>query len=119
GLVSDRLAASLKKTALLGALSVIASALTFLLDVAVADAWATLSWVALVNVIVNAAIVWVLSQQVFDRIIKPSGQAERDALGGVSLLKADPERTIEDARTQAESDASMIANRNALIEVAA
>jgi len=88
GLVSDVNASALAKGLFLGALSVLASALTFLLDVAVADAWAALDWTAFINVVVNAAITWVLAQQVFDRIIKPSGQAASDSAHGVSLIPA-------------------------------
>jgi hypothetical protein len=88
GLVSDGSASTLAKGLLLGALSVLASALTFLLDVAVASTWATLDWTAFINVVVNAAITWVIAQQLFDRVIKPSGQAAFDSAHGVSLLPA-------------------------------
>ena len=79
GLVTDKLTASGVKIALLGLLSVVGSALTFLLDVAIADAWASLDWVALLNVIVNAAITFALAQGVFKGVIVPLGQADRDA----------------------------------------
>lgn len=90
GLVSDRFASSLAKGLLLGALSVVATTLTFLLDIAVADTWSTLDWSLVAEVAINAAILWVISQQMFDRVIKPSGQAAADAERGVSLLKAAP-----------------------------
>jgi predicted Na+-dependent transporter len=79
GLVTDKLTASRVKIAVLGALTVLASALTWLLDVAIAQGWATLDWTALINVIANAAIVFFLAQGVYTGIIKPLGQADRDA----------------------------------------
>ena len=93
GLVTDRWTASGVKIAVLGALSVITSALTWLLDVAVANAWAALDWVALVNVIVNAALTFAIAQGVFKGVIVPLGQANRDADSNViQLFGASPER---------------------------
>ena len=79
GLVTDKLTASSIKIAVLGGLSVIASALTWLLDVAIANAWTTLDWTALINVIVNAALTFAVAQGVFKGVIVPLGQADADA----------------------------------------
>jgi predicted Na+-dependent transporter len=91
GLVTDRLTASVVKIILLGALSVVGSALTWLLDVAVANSWATLDWTALVNVIVNAAITFALAQGVYKGVIVPLGQNKKDAESTViQFIPADP-----------------------------
>jgi hypothetical protein len=79
GLVTDRFSASGTKITVLGVLSVLGSALTWLLDVAMANSWASLDWVTLVNVIVNAALTFAIAQGVFKGVIVPLGQADRDA----------------------------------------
>ncbi len=93
GLVTDRWSASGVKIAVLGVLSVLASALTWLLDVAVASSWATLDWIALINVIVNATLTFAIAQGVFKGVIVPLGQADRDAANNsIKLFGADPAR---------------------------
>ena len=79
GLVTDKATDPRVKIVLLGLLAVVTSALTWLLDVAVANGWATLDWTALVNVVVNAAITFALANAVYRGVIKPTGQAEADA----------------------------------------
>ncbi len=101
GLVSDRLAKAAYKVILLGVLNVLGAALTFLLDVAIAQAWGTLDWTALINVIVNAALTFFLAQGVYQGIIKPTGQAEKVQAAGVSLIPADPARELEAAQNRA------------------
>lgn len=86
GLVTDKLAASSTKITVLGALTVVTSALTWLLDVAVANSWATLDWTALLNVIVNAALTFAVAQGVFKGVIEPLGHAEKDANSNVIQL---------------------------------
>lgn len=93
GLVTDRLTASVVKIVILGVLAVVTSSLTWLLDVAVAQAWATLDWTALINVIVNAAITFAAAQAVYAGVIKPIGQADRDAQStAIKLFGASPQR---------------------------
>lgn len=97
GLVTAKFTASGVKLALLGGLTVLTSALTFLLDVAVANSWATLDPTDLVNVVVNAALTFALAQGVFTGVIKKLGQAEKDAESNVIQLfpeKAGPRTTI-------------------------
>ena len=79
GLVTDSGVGAKVKIAVLGVLTVLASALTYLLAIAVANSWATLDWTALLNVIVNAALTFALAQGVFKGVIVPSGAAEKDA----------------------------------------
>lgn len=79
GLVTDKLTKPTVKIVLLGVLAVVTSALTWLLDVAVANGWAALDWTALVNVVVNAAITFTLANSVYRGVIKPTGQAAADA----------------------------------------
>jgi len=86
GLVTDRLTKASVKIVLLGVLAVVTSTLTWLLDVAVAQGWATLDWTALINVIVNAAITFALANSVYRGVIKPTGQAEKDADSNVIQL---------------------------------
>jgi hypothetical protein len=86
GLVTDKLTATHVKIIVLGALTVITSALTWLLDVAVANSWATLDWVGLLNVAVNAALTFAIAQGVFKGIIQPLGQHEKDAASNVIQL---------------------------------
>jgi len=93
GLVTDKLSATSTKIIVLGALTVIGSGLTWLLDVAVANAWATVDWTALINVIVNSAITFGIAQGVFKGVIQPLGQAEKDANSNViKLFGPDPAR---------------------------
>lgn len=86
GLVTDKLTASHIKIIVLGALAVLSSALAWLLDVAVANSWATMDWTGLVNVIVNAALTFAIAQGVFKGIIVPLGQADKDAKSNVIQL---------------------------------
>jgi hypothetical protein len=79
GLVTSKTTSSGTKVALLGVLTLVASALTWLLDVAVASTWDTMDYTALINVVVNAAITFALANGIFQGVIKPTGQAERDA----------------------------------------
>jgi hypothetical protein len=79
GLVTDKLTASGLKIATLGILVVVASSLTWLLDIAVAQAWASIDYTALINVAVNSALTFFLAQGAFVGIIKPLGQSDRDA----------------------------------------
>lgn len=79
GLVTDKLANPWVKVLLLGILAVVGSALTSLLDVAVADGWATLDWSSIITVVVNAAITFALANAVYQGVIKPTGQAAADA----------------------------------------
>jgi hypothetical protein len=86
GLVTDKLAASWLKITLLGTLSIFGAGLTWLLDVAVANAWATVDWTDLLNVIVNSGVTFALAQGIFKGVIVPTGQAERDAQSTVIKL---------------------------------
>lgn len=79
GLVTDATTKPGIKVALLGLLAVATSALTWLLDVALANGWAALDWTALINVVVNAAITFALANSIYRGVIKPTGQAARDA----------------------------------------
>lgn len=98
GLVTDKLTASGIKIAVLGVLTVLTSALTWLLDVAVADAWATMDWTALLNVAMNAALTFAVAQGVFKGVIVPLGQADRDANSNViQLFRAPVSETQERA----------------------
>lgn len=119
GLVSDRLAKAPYKVILLGVLNIIGAALTWLLDIAIAEAWATLDYTALINVVVNAALTFFLAQGVYQGIIKPTGQAERVARSGISLIPADPDRALAEAQAHAEAARSTIAERSASAEVIA
>jgi hypothetical protein len=116
GLVSDKLAKAAYKIVLLGVLNVIGAALTWLLDVAIAQAWATLDWTAFINVVVNAALTFFLAQGVYQGIIKPTGQAERVQSAGVSLIPADPQRELEAAQATAEAYRDTIAARNEVVK---
>lgn len=116
GLISDRLAKPALKIAALGVLNVIGAALVWLLDVAIAQAWSTLDWVALVNVIVNAGITFFLAQGVYKGIIVPTGQAAAVANSGISLIPADPERQYEEARAAADAARDTLAARSASVE---
>lgn len=80
GLITDKVTKPVVKIIALGLLSVVASALTFALDFAITGAlWSTFDLDALVAVIVNAAITFALGNAVYRGVIKPTGQAERDA----------------------------------------
>lgn len=119
GLVSDRLAKASYKVLLLGVLNIISAGLTWLLDIALAQAWATIDYTALINVVVNAALTFFLAQGVYQGIIKPTGQADRVARAGISLIPADPDRALAEAQTNAEAARSTIAERSASAEVIA
>lgn len=98
GLVSDRFAASHWKIAMLGGLTVVGSALTWLLDIAIAQTWSTLDWTEFVNVVVNAALTFFLAQGTYRGVIVPLGQAERDAQStALQFIPADPARLQEAA----------------------
>jgi hypothetical protein len=119
GLISDRLAKPGLKMLALGVLTIITSALTFLLDVAVAQTWATLDWVAFINVIVNAAITFGLAQAIYKGVIVPLGQNEKDADNGISLIPADPQRELEAAQAHSEAAQETLARRIATAEAVA
>ena len=95
GLVTDKLTASGLKIAILGALMVVASTLTFLLDVAIAQSWSELDYTALINVAVNAAITFFLAQGAYTGIIKPLGQSDRDAAStAIQVVGASDSRVL-------------------------
>lgn len=122
GLISDKLAKSSWKIIALGVVTIIASGLTWLLDVALADAWATLDWTALINVLVNSALTFFLAQGVYQGILKPTGSAARDAERGVSLIPADPvkEREVaEEKRAAAAAESTIASRRQEVKEIAA
>lgn len=95
GLVSDKFAKAAHKIVLLGVLNVVGAGLTYLLDVAIAQSWATLDWTALGNIVVNAALTFFLAQGVYQGIIKPTGQAEYVQTHGVTWVHADAQRAAE------------------------
>jgi hypothetical protein len=76
GLVTDKLTDAKVKTYLLGALTLVSTILTFLLDFAVADAWSTFEPVALVNIIVNFAITWAAANAFYKGVLVPTGASE-------------------------------------------
>lgn len=78
GLVTTNVASAGLKIAVLGILSVVTQALTYLLTVAVANSWGSLDWTALANVIVNAGLTFAIANGVFKGVIQPLGQAEKD-----------------------------------------
>lgn len=71
GLVTDRLAASWVKAALLGGLTFASTTLTTLLDTMLAGT--EYDWV---NMIVNGLITWALAIAAYLGILKPTGAAE-------------------------------------------
>jgi hypothetical protein len=74
GQITDKLTASRVKVILLGSLTLLGVILTRLLDIAIADAWATVDWIALINVAVNWAVGWALAQSLgYNAILKPTG----------------------------------------------
>lgn len=79
GLVTDSGVDAKVKIAVLAVLSVLSSALVYLLTIAIANTWSTLDWTALLNIVVNAALTFALAQGVFKGVIVPSGAAEKDA----------------------------------------
>lgn len=88
GLITDKFTKATVKVTLLGVLAVLTSALTWLLDVAVARSWDTLDWTALINVIVNAAITFALANSVYRGVLVPTGTAARDAESNVIQIRA-------------------------------
>lgn len=103
GLVTNKFSNVKLKTYLLGALALLSSALSWLLDVAVANAWATTDWTALVNVLVNGGITWFMANAAYKGILVPTGIAERAQMNPViELFKADPKR-LDDRRVAANS----------------
>ena len=76
GLVTDKLTDPKVKTLLLGGLTLVSSALTFVLDYAVSDTWATFDPIALVNLVVNFVITWGLANAFYGRVLKPLGATE-------------------------------------------
>lgn len=93
GLVTDKLSASSVKIAVLGVLTVVTSALVYLLAIATADTWSTLDWTALLNVVVNAALTFAIAQGVFKGVVQPLGQADKDAANdSIKLFGASPKR---------------------------
>lgn len=98
----------LTKTAVLGVLSVLASGLTWLLDVAVANAWASADWTALINVLVNALLVWGLGSRFFDNVISKSANYKESAQTGLNLFE-NPQKRYAAAKAEAEKAAAEIA----------
>jgi hypothetical protein len=115
GLVTDRLTASLKKVAILGVLSVVGSGLTWLLDVAVSNTWASFVWTDLINIVVNASLTFFFANTVYDKVIKPSGAADADAMNTtIKLFGASPAREYAENRARAASQKQAFAVREAI-----
>lgn len=83
GLVTTKVASAGTKIAVLGVLSIVTQALTYLLTIAVANSWATLDWTALVNVIVNAGLTFAIANGVFAGVIVPLKQNVKDKQSNV------------------------------------
>jgi len=93
GLITVKLTSAKVKTYLLALLTLIGVILTWLLDVAVADAWATLDWTELVNIIVNWIVAWLLSNAAYKGVLIPTGAAESAAENTtIKLFGPDPAR---------------------------
>jgi len=75
GLLTDKASDPRVKVAVLGVTTVVASALTWLLDVAIASSWATADWTALVEVIVNAGITFAAANAIHRGVNIPTGMA--------------------------------------------
>lgn len=86
GWVTDRYAEGWKKAVLLGVLALAGSVLTFLLDVAVANAWATLDWIALLNLIINFVITWAAANATYLGFLSKLPSTERSQAGGLHLF---------------------------------
>lgn len=115
GLVTDRLTASLKKVAILGVLSVVGSGLTWLLDVAVSNTWATFVWTDLINIVVNAALTFFFANTVYDKVIKPSGAADADAMNTtIKLFGASPAREYAESRARSKAQRLEFSVREAI-----
>ena len=115
GLVTDRLTKSLVKVLILGGLTVVTSALTWLLDVAIASAWESLDYTAFINVVVNAVITFALAQGVYAGVIKPLGQADRDAAStAIKLVGPDPQREYEESTARAAANKLRFSVREAI-----
>ena len=119
GLISDRYAKASWKIIALGALTVITAALVFLSDIALANAWATLNWVDLINVIVNAGLTFLLAQGAYQGIIKPTGQAAAIADHGVSIVPADRQLELAAAVAESEQARETLARRVSTTEAVA
>lgn len=119
GLVSDKLAKPVYKIAALGVLNIIGAGLTWLLDIAISQAWSTLDYTALINVVVNAALTFFLAQGVYQGIIKPTGQAAAVANAGVSIIPADPQLELEAAQAHSEAAQETLARRISTAEAVA
>lgn len=77
GLVTDKLTDSKTKALLLGLLTLISTALVWLLDVAIAGAWGEADWTGLLNVVISAAITWALANGIFKGVLVPTGVIEK------------------------------------------
>jgi hypothetical protein len=118
GLVTDRLTASIWKIVTLGILTVVGSGLTWLLDIAVSNSWVTLDYTALINVLVNSALTFFLAQGVFTGIIKPLGQAQKDAANEtVKFIGPDPKLVMQEAFEKADAARTDIAQREVAAKV--
>ena len=86
GWVTDRYAEGWKKAVLLGVLALAGSVLTFLLDVAVADAWSSLDWIALLNLVANFVITWAAANATYLGFLKSLPSTERSQSKGLHLF---------------------------------
>jgi len=75
-LVTVKLTSAKIKTWLLAGLTLVGVVLTWLLDIAVADAWASLDWTELTGIVVNWVVAWLLSNAAYKGVLKPSGATE-------------------------------------------
>jgi len=101
GLVTDKLTASKVKIMVLGTLTVVTAGLTWLLDVAMANSWASLDWTALLNVVVNAALTFAIAQGVFKGVIVPLGHADKDAASNVIQLFGPSKASVAEEKVAA------------------
>lgn len=93
GLITVKLTSARIKAWLLAGLTLLGVILTWLLDIAVADAWATLDWTELVNITVNWVVAWLLSNAAYKGFLVPTGAADRAAENTtIKIFGPDPER---------------------------
>lgn len=76
GLITDKVSSSKLKTFLLAVLTLVGVVATRLLDVAIADGWATYNWNELVNLVINWVLVWLLANSAYKGVLKPTGASE-------------------------------------------
>jgi len=118
GLVTDRLTKPTLKILVLGVLSVIGTALTWLLGIAVANTWSGLDWSALLTVVVNASLVFLFSNVVYKSVIQPTGQAAKDAANDtVKIIGPDPKLVMQEAFVKADLARADIAQREVAAKV--